>query len=574
MKAFSTGLLLCVATLLQAQSVSLAPTFGNNGVRTISFPQGGDAYAHALRPDGKLLLAGYGYNINLNNYTVCLAVIDTVCGAADMTFGVDGVANAIHEQRTLCHNIALQPDGKIVGCGMVAPDNSGSQQWPGIFRFNADGSVDSTFNILGYARVPFNGTGSSNGSAGNLTAVFVNADSTILCTGAAFDGLIGAFRFNYDGSPDTSYGTAGAARMQLPNFTYSERGTGYLQADSTALVVTPMFNGSAIVIAMAKFDAFGEPDTTFGNMGLAVSNVTAQGNLLGISVQTDGRILVSSAGQDNVGFIMARFMPNGDLDPSYGSNGVSSVADPIGGANPQGRKMALLPDGTTLQFGWVDSQYGTCLKRDVDGNVVTGFGANGYAHANTGAGNERFWGGLQLPSGDFFGYGGKFPNDPFLVVKFTIDPALNALPVISIAGTDLVCTGTGDLQWFLDGVLINGATTNTFTPTQNGDYTVTMTVSADCEFTSDPYTLLNVGVSELAGSPIHIANNPVSDMLVVLNNGGVVRYEVLGIEGQRISTGQLHGGRNEIDMNSTSSGVYFLRTETKGSIATQRIIKQ
>jgi hypothetical protein len=61
---------------------------------------------------------------------------------------------------------------------------------------------------------------------------------------------------------------------------------------------------------------------------------------------------------------------------------------------------------------------------------------------------------------------------------------------------------------------------------------------------------------------------------VVLNNGGVVRYELLSIEGQRISTGQLHGGRNEIDMNSTSSGVYFLRTETKGSIATQRIIKQ
>ncbi len=236
--------------------------------------------------------------------------------------------------------------------------------------------------------------------------------------------------------------------------------------------------------------------------------------------------------------------------------------------------MTLLPDGTTLQFGWVDSQYGTCLKRDVDGDVITGFGANGYAHANTGAGNERFWGGLQLPSGDFFGYGGKFPNDPFLVVKFTTDPALNALPVISIAGTDLVCTGTGDLQWFLDGVLINGATANTFTPTQNGDYTVTMTVSADCEFTSDAYTLLNVGVSELALSAIHIANNPVTDLLVVLYNGGVVRYELLSIEGQRISTGQLHGGRNEIDMNGTVSGVYLLRTELKGSIATQRIVKQ
>ncbi|MFZ1657446.1 MAG: T9SS type A sorting domain-containing protein, partial [Flavobacteriales bacterium] len=177
-----------------------------------------------------------------------------------------------------------------------------------------------------------------------------------------------------------------------------------------------------------------------------------------------------------------------------------------------------------------------------------------------------------LPDGRLIGHGGS--HQSLYVTSLNTDAAADALPVISINGNELSSTGTGTFQWFLNGQIITGPTASTFTPTQNGDYTVTMTVSADCEFTSDPYTLLNVGVSELAGSPIHIANNPVSDMLVVLNNGGVVRYEVLGIEGQRISTGQLQAGRNEIDMNGTASGVYLLRTELKGSIATQRIVKQ
>lgn len=118
----------CCALLTQAQSVSLSPLFGNNGaVRTPVLPGYNDANAHAITADGKLLLAGDGFNNGDNNSHVSLVRLDTTCGALDTTFGIGGKIGHIHQQRTFCTDIAMQPDGKIVGCGTIAAGNGTSQ---------------------------------------------------------------------------------------------------------------------------------------------------------------------------------------------------------------------------------------------------------------------------------------------------------------------------------------------------------------------------------------------------------------------------------------------------------------
>ena len=573
MRALSTVLLCCATALASAQSPDFAPTFGTNGVQLITFPIGGEALTCVPLADGKLLLSGAGYDGNANSYHAGFAIIDTVCGALDTTFGVNGVVEIIHEQRTFGQSAAVQPDGAIIGCGMIAPSNAGSQQWPGLFRLNADGTVDNTFNGTGYVRFPFNGVGGFDGSAGDLTAVFVNPDSTILCTGAAFDALIGAFRFNYDGSPDTSYGVDGAARMQLPGFSYSGRGTGLLLADSSVLVVTPTWTGSDVVIAIAKFDPFGEPDTTFGSDGLVVSSVSTYSAEIGMAVQTDGRILVSTSGAGDEGFHMARFMPNGDLDLSYGTNGVSAVPGNFGGSPLRGRKMQLLPDGSTLQFGRVQGQNPVMLKRDANGNAVSGFGTDGFLMAYINDGNGYFIDGLVLPSGDVIAYGLSYPAY-YLATKLTYDPAANALPVITANGTLLSTTGAGSFQWSLDGDEISGATGSTYEPTENGTYTVTMTVSPECSYTSAPFALLNVGLSEVAGTKLRIMENPVTEILAVQNDGAAMPYELLTMAGQHIAGGMLRSGRNDIGMSGLAGGVYLLRTNAAEGTRTHQIIKQ
>ena len=563
------ALLIALAPLaLQAQNYQLSPTFGTNGGVRVNVAPGGDvANAHVVQPDGKLLVSGYGYDIGTNSFHVSLLRVDTVCGAPDLNFGNGGSIAHVHEQRTTCHNMVLQPDGRIVGCGMIAPSNAGSQQWPGVYRFLPDGPVDGTFNGTGYHRLSF------NGGSGDFTACFINPDSSITCTGAGFLTGIGAVRFNPDGTLDTGFGTGGTAVLPLPNFSNSSKGTGIMRPDSSvvSIVITWSGVGNDYVLALAQFNAFGAPDTSFGTGGLAISPVlvntaTTEGGV-GASLLPDGRILVSCMATDATGgFLMARFLTDGTMDSTYATNGVSVVTRVAASA---GQAHELLADGSTLQFGSTGI-IGTILKRDADGQVVTGFGTNGFVDAVTGAGNEHFIGGFTLPSGRIIGYGDA--GEQLLAIRLTTDPVADALPAISLNGTDLTTPGTGTFEWFLDGTLIGGATGNTLAPLQNGVYTVTMTISPDCIFTSAPFNLLSVGLIVLTPTAVQVLNNPALGMLMVVNSGSPARYEVVDLSGRKITQGLLMNGRNDVDLGNASGGVYLLRTAIADVFDTQRIV--
>ncbi len=187
-------------------------------------------------------------------------------------------------------------------------------------------------------------------------------------------------------------------------------------------------------------------------------------------------------------------------------------------------------------------------------------------------GSGYFIDGFVLPSGDVIAYGFIAPAY-YLAIKLTYDPEANALPVVSANGDLLTTTGAGSFQWSLDGEEIAGATESTYEPTQNGTYTVTMSVSPECSYTSAPYSLLNVGLSEVSGTQLRIMDNTVADILAVQNDGAAMPYELLTIAGQRIASGMLRSGRNGIGMTGLASGVYLLRTTSNGSISTQRIVK-
>ena len=576
MKALFTLTLFSGTLALHAQSVSLSPIFGTNGAVVIDVAGGGDdAHAHAITADGKLLIVGDGYDSGPNSYHVTLVRLDSTCGALDTTFGNGGMIAHTHQQRTLCNDIAMQPDGKIVGCGTIAEGNGTSQHKAGVFRFNADGTVDSTFNGLGYHQAFWDPI-----SSGAFFRPFVNADSSITCAGQCYNNInggvnnMGAMRFTHEGVLDTSFSADGIVTVPIA----VNNGSGAMRPDGRLLVVGSGSPGNAIV--MAQFNTDGSLDTTFGDMGTITSTVTSfvnQSGGYGTTILADGRILFSGPDMGALGgFLMARFLEDGTLDTTYGTSGVSVVSLP---GSCIGYDHELLPDGGTLQFGraggnWGPDQHGLCVRRDADGQVVTAFGTDGFAHAITGVGSEGFYGGGQLPSGRILGYGGSASVGEPLAAMLTSDPVADALPVITVVDADLVTTGTGTLQWFLNGAPINGATGNSYTPTENGDYTVEMTITADCIYTSSVYTLLNVGIMDKADASIRVLSNPVADVLVVLNDGANSPYEVVGMNGKRIASGTLVNGRNAIDLSGASSGVYLLRTTMADGVKAQRVVKQ
>ena len=226
-----------------------SPIFGTNGAVRTDVALGADvANAHALLPSGKLLLVGGGYDINLNSFHVGLVQMDTVCGALDPAFGNGGKISQTHEQRTKCDDMTVLPDGRIVCCGMIAPNNFGSEQWPGVYRFLSNGSVDSTFNGTGYHRLAF------NGGTGEFNACLINPSGSITCTATGFFTGIGAVRFNSDGTLDTGFGTGGTAVFALPSIA-ALKGTGLLRPDGSVVSIAPVAIGNDYMLALAQFDA-------------------------------------------------------------------------------------------------------------------------------------------------------------------------------------------------------------------------------------------------------------------------------------------------------------------------------
>lgn len=74
--------------------------------------------------------------------------------------------------------------------------------------------------------------------------------------------------------------------------------------------------------------------------------------------------------------------------------------------------------------------------------------------------------------------------------------SLPAIPTISLSNGNLVSSSATNNQWYLNGAIINGATNNTYSPTQNGNYTVEVTNANGCNSVSAAYNFIASGINE------------------------------------------------------------------------------
>ena len=168
---------LAVGALLAAAPTSAAPgdldlTFGaGTGKVMTAIGTGHDhGRAIALQPDGKIVVAGYCWNGS--NYDFCLARYQAN-GALDTSFGSNGtIISPIGSHGDEAYAIALQPDGKIVVAG--ACDNGSNSDFclaryeGGPFGYrnctmdiDGDGVVLATTDSLIHARVALGMTGNA-----------------------------------------------------------------------------------------------------------------------------------------------------------------------------------------------------------------------------------------------------------------------------------------------------------------------------------------------------------------------------------------------------------------------------
>jgi uncharacterized delta-60 repeat protein len=142
-----------------------------------------------------------------------------------------------------------------------------------------------------------------------------------------------------------------------------------------------LFLGSLALGSFASRPAYaaaGDLDTTFGKNGVTVTSVSGTDGIVNsIELQSDGKILVYVGGT-----AVLRYMPNGVLDPSFGSHGVAVLTSPIGGT------LVLQPDGKIVIGGVVTPSTGGAelgaVRLNSDGSQDTSFGSDGLAVVSLG----------------------------------------------------------------------------------------------------------------------------------------------------------------------------------------------
>lgn len=140
-------------------------------------------------------------------------------------------------------------------------------------------------------------------------------------------------------------------------------------------------------------------------------------------------------------------------------------------------------------------------------------------------------------------------------------------PTISFAGSDMQSDASSGNQWYLDGNLISGANSSTFTPTQEGSYFVVVTDANGCvSDTSNVLIYSTTGISLNVLESVSIYPNP-TDGLIQFNNTKnlALRWEIYDNTGRIILSGIINSSQIVLDVSNLSSGIYHLRVNAEES---------
>ncbi|MFI4953914.1 MAG: hypothetical protein ACHP7M_12305 [Burkholderiales bacterium] len=259
-------------------------------------------------------------------------------GTPDPTFGVNGVAyitpDDVEARELRPYAATVLPDGKLLVAGVRDKYNPAVPFEPELrgmlARFNADGSVDTTFGNTSIPGVEVLPDLNANARMQTIEAMQRMADGSIIVAGSAFVNVpLKGFvvKLDANGVMDTAFGAGGV--VLLPQM-YAHA----LAIDSQGRIVVAGEKSISAIShsAVVRLDASGAPDTTFGAAGdgtvvIDWDGVAGQGGYLGtLGITSADRILVGGSyevygagmGAD---FAIARLDASGALDPAFGGTG-------------------------------------------------------------------------------------------------------------------------------------------------------------------------------------------------------------------------------------------------------------
>lgn len=321
--------------------------------------------------------------------------LDTTFGSGGL--GLTGLTDAIGSG---AFGPVIQPDGKILICDTRLSNGSSGRDFF-VARFNANGTLDTSFSFDGKVTIDF------AGSTGDdyCGAIALQADGKIVVAGTTYGASnnvdFAVARLNSDGTLDTSFG-AGTGKTTVAfdlGGTNKDLATAaVIQPDGKILVAGSVATASdGDDFGIVRLNADGSRDSSFNltgkvSIGFNLAGSTSRNdNVTGMALDAAGNIVIAgyaNKGNLNDDFAVARLLPNGQLDANFDADGRATVAFDLGGGSGSNLDRALgltiQRDGKILLIGESDTSTSTTPNADVaaarlypDGSLDGSFGTGG-----------------------------------------------------------------------------------------------------------------------------------------------------------------------------------------------------
>jgi uncharacterized delta-60 repeat protein len=293
----------------------------------------------------------------------------------------------------------VQADGRTV----VAGQRGGAMT---LARFNADGTLDTTYGSGGFVSARFAGTPTSQPGASAATALALDPSGDVLATGFGASQSIVVARFSPSGTmtasvvcfaphlidytayalaprPDGSVVVAGQARDRWHGTPYKFYG---------ARAIVQVTGGAARSNGCGTWSASPATGKPLGSSGVVIDGLTHDGTLLdgglagrvyhGVAVRSDGSFVTAA-----INGTVSSFTSAGAVDTAFGSGGTTTIATSALHA------VRVLGDGSVLAAGEgtgaATARRLLVAKLGPGGAPAASFGTAGVVRLLAGTGNNQ-----------------------------------------------------------------------------------------------------------------------------------------------------------------------------------------
>ncbi|AWA31266.1 hypothetical protein HYN48_14835 [Flavobacterium magnum] len=309
-----------------------------------------------------------------------------------------------------------------------------------------DGTPDITFGTNGVTIADVNPLNQQF-----VSSLIVNDDNKIFTcgyTGGAVNGFDTFFtRFNADGSIDTSFGNNGSVIFDYNNYSQFANAT-LLQADGKIIVAGTIHNHpenpSSQSLMVFRINGDGTLDSTFGNEGMFISELYSYFDAVTLALDSNNNIIIGANRYSPLNGMILKLNPEGTtiqllntISPLTSSSDSSLV-----------NTIRVLADDRILVAGYrkINStgtgQDMVVMRLNADGSTDTTFGTNGYSYVHNPNGNISDDAAVSIVF---------MPNNKILIGGLSIPNPTTAPYVRTYLLAQFDSDGTPDMTYGIDG---------------------------------------------------------------------------------------------------------------------------